>query len=258
MKTFSILGCGWLGLALAKTIQSQYHLKVSTTTPSKDLLFKSMGFNSFLIQNNNFDFLDEFLACDYLLIALPPSKFKNYNAFLKKVLQDSLCKNIGQIIFISSTSVYDKVDGLLNESFYIQNPSSLKVYEAEEIVKQYDVTVLRCAGLMGKNRIAGKYFANSIVLDKNAKVNYAHQKDVVDAILFVIEKKLDGIYNVCAPKHPSKEEVYRANALKYDFDLSVFEDKNNINERIICSKKLMDLGFEYTYDDPLLFEYVVK
>ena len=255
MKTFSILGCGWLGLALAKTIQSQYHLKVSTTTPSKYAFFKSLGFDSFLIHKSNFDFLDEFLVCDYLLIALPPSKFDDYNGFLEKVLAHSLYKNITKVIFISSTSVYDKINTLLDESFCIKNPSSLNVYDAEEVVRQYDVTVLRCAGLMGENRIAGKYFANKRVLDKDAKVNYVHQKDVIDAILFVIEKKLNGIYNVCASKHPSKEEVYRVNASKYGFSMPIFENKSSVNERIICSKKLIDLGFKYTYNDPLLFEY---
>ena len=64
-KKISILGCGWLGLPLAKSLLSKsYEVKGSTTSESKIDLLKNAGISPFQIQleeNQIIGTIEEFL-----------------------------------------------------------------------------------------------------------------------------------------------------------------------------------------------------
>ena len=115
----SILGCGWLGLPLAKSLLLEgYEIKGSTTSESKLEVLKNAGVLPFQIQleehqiiGNIEDFLKEI---DVLLIDIPPglrrailsfeektfvNKIKNLIPFIEK-------SGIQKVVFVSSTSVY--------------------------------------------------------------------------------------------------------------------------------------------------------
>jgi 3-hydroxyisobutyrate dehydrogenase-like beta-hydroxyacid dehydrogenase len=50
MTKISILGCGWLGLPLAKVlVKNGFSVKGSTTTQDKILVLKQLGVDPFLI-----------------------------------------------------------------------------------------------------------------------------------------------------------------------------------------------------------------
>lgn len=253
MKTLSILGCGWLGLAVAKSFKSNYHLKVSTTTKNKLEHFKELEFEPFLISESKQVNLDNFLKCNYLLIALPPSKFNNYPLFLKNILMHPQIKTIEKIIFISSTSIYDNKEAVFLEEHKIIKPLNPLVYDVEKEVEAYCQVIFRCSGLMGYDRVAGKYFANKEVKDKKNPVNYVHQDDVINAIKFVIDNSILGTYNLCAPCHPTKEDVYRNNAIIHKFTMPLFRTQTKVFKRIIDTKKIETLGFAYKYSNPLNF-----
>lgn len=252
MKTFTILGCGWLGLAVAKQLRTNYHFKVSTTSPSKLTYLKNEGFKPYILDEEHLDTLDELLQCDYLLIAFPPSKFQNYLQFLETIYSHKLFKFIRHTIFISSSSMYDKREGIYNEEALLTDPSSKTVYDAEMYVMKTTSIIFRCAGLMGANRIGGSYFANKEVKKAESPVNYVHQNDVVKAIGLCVEENIRGVFNLCAPMHPSKKELYKSNALKYRFEEPIFTDEETFN-RIIDGSKICQHGFEYTYPNPLTF-----
>ncbi|NQY94649.1 MAG: hypothetical protein HRT43_10815 [Campylobacteraceae bacterium] len=216
MQTVSLLGCGWVGYALALELLSQKHYKIkaSTTTKDKLALFEEKNIQAFLIdsQNNNVDtkVLGEFLSCDILIISLPPKKDNvNYLKFLEQIASHKNIARIHQVIFISSTSVYPFIEKNIseNESISTENTSKKVVYEAEQIFlqkkidkkisKKINLVILRCSGLMGYNRIAGKYFANKEIQGENDCVNYVHRDDVIAIISLLIEKKIVAkIYNL--------------------------------------------------------------
>lgn len=255
MKTFSILGCGYLGLPLVKSISNEYKIKVLTRSKTKALNFNKLGFTSYILDSCNKNSLEEFLNCDVLFIALPP-KDENYLEILKRIYKNVQAKV--QIIFISSTSIYPQKDFEFKEDFFIQDDKKSLVNQAEKIVKNRTNIIFRCAGLMGENRVPGKYFSNKVVKNYNAKVNYVHKDDVIKAVKFVMKKKIEGIYNLCSASHPSKKEIYLKNAKEFDFKKPIFDFKIQENEllnRIINSKKLCEEGFIYTYINPLDFKY---
>lgn len=253
MKTFSILGCGWLGLPLALKLKKNYHIKVSIRNKKKENELIDKGLVPYLLNEEDYSFLDNLLNTDYLFINFPPSKFKNYIVFLEKIYSHPKISSIKKIFFISSSSIYPDVKKLLTEELEIKNSISQLVFDCEEIAKEKSDIVFRCAGLMGKNRIAGKYFAGKILDSESSKVNYVHIDDVICATLFAIENDLKGIYNLCSPNHPTKKEVYLSNAIKYNFEKPIFENSKEYKNRIVDGSKIERLGFRYKYPNPLEF-----
>jgi len=262
LSTVSILGCGWLGFELALILleKENYIIKASTTTIEKTALLEKQNIIPFLINSNNLEIhdyiLNDFLDCTILIIAVPPKKEnKHYLTFLKQIMCHHNIPKIKQIIFISSTSVYpeDEKNYTENELIREENSSKKIVYKAEQILKNH--VILRCAGLMGYDRIAGKYFANKILKDKNAPVNYVHRDDVIAAIQLIIKKEIrNNIYNLCCAKHPTKEEVYLSNVTKYGFEKPLFEGSEKEKERLIDGSKITrELGYEYIYHNPIDF-----
>lgn len=253
MQTFTILGTGWLGYALACELKDKYNVKVSIKDKNKEKDFLKEGFSPFLLNEENLDSLDDLLQTDYLFINFPPSKFKDYIGFLNEIYSHAKIVDIKKIIFISSTSIYPDLDLLFNEEFTLVSSKSQKVYDAEVLIKDRTNLIFRCSGLMGYNRIAGKRFASKVVNDKDVKVNYVHRDDVISATFFAIDNNINGIFNLCIEEHPTKEEIYLFNSKKYSFDKSIFKDEKGLKNRIIDGSKLTSLGFKYKYSNPFDF-----
>lgn len=251
MKTISILGTGWLGYALANKLKNDFNVKVSIRTNEKKEEYINEGLDPYLLNEENLDSLDELLECDYLFINFPPSKSNNYLEFLNNIYSHKNISKIKKLIFISSTSIYPNEQTIFNEDFEIRNPISQKVYDAEVLIKNSTDVIFRCSGLMGSNRIAGKYFAGKALDSEDVKVNYVHRDDVISATIFAIKNDIKGIFNLCASSHPSRKEVYLLNAKKYNFEKPIFENKKEYKNRIIDGSKIEKLGFEYKYPNPL-------
>lgn len=253
MKTFSILAAGWLGLPLALDLKKEFEVKVSVRSEDKlkDLINK--GLNSYLLDEENTKSLDELLDTNYLFINFPPSKFEDYFKFLEKIYNHKNIAKIDKIIFISSTSIYPDTENIFREDIKITNPKSQKIFDIEEFVKAKTDLIFRCAGLMGENRIAGKYFSGKILDSEEVKVNYIHQKDVIEAVKFALKNDLEGVFNLCSSEHPTRKEVYSKNALKYGFKKPLFENKKEYPNRIVDGSKIEKRGFKYKYPNPLEF-----
>lgn len=253
MKTFTILGTGWLGSKLAESLKNHYNIKVSVRNGNKILDFENLGYSSYILNEYDFSFLDELLDTDYLFINFPPSKFDDYLEFLKKIYSCEKIKSIEKIIFISSTSIYSNKTGIFDENSFIETPSNKIVFEAEKLVLNKTHIIFRASGLLGEDRIAGRRLSNKIVDFPKTKINFVHRNDVIDATIFAIENNLNGIFNLVSKQHPSKKELYSFNAQKYGFEKPIFNDDENSIERIIDGSKIENLGFEYKYFDAFNF-----
>ena len=261
MTTISIFGCGWLGLDLAKTFlkDKDYIIKGSTTTFEKLDILEKNKIIPYILDTSKNSSLDDFLVCDILIISIPPKNNDTYLEFLSSLSRHKLMYDIKQIIFISSTSVYpcENKEYKENERISYKNSSKPIIYEAEQIFNDinYKVVILRCAGLMGYDRVAGKYFANKPISTGNERVNYIHKDDVINIIQLIISKKIKtGIYNLCSPKHPTKKEVYLNNAKKYGFAEPIFTENRAKTNRIINTDKVVKkLEYKYIFVNPLKY-----
>lgn len=249
MKTFTILGTGWLGFELAKSFKSDYEIKVSSRNEEKIKMYEEEGFSSYILNENNLESLDNLLETDYLFINFPPSKFNDYLGFLNKIYNHKKIKNIDKIFFISSTSIYPNSVGFFDENFKIETSSSKIVFDAETLILNKSDVIFRVSALVGANRVSGRRLSNKLVEFPKSVINFVHRNDVISATKFAVENNLCGIYNLCCKEHPSKEELYSFNAKKYDFALPVFSDKEEFLNRIIDGSKIEKEGFVYKHNN---------
>lgn len=226
MKNISIMGCGWLGKVLFEELSKNYSTKCflrGKTVPS-----------------------DDFYKSDILIIAINTKD--NYLRTLHNTI--SLAPKSTTVILMSSISVYREFDSDVDESFDIKVQSLQK--DAEDIVinSVENSIILRLGGLMGEDRVAGKWKKVSIFEDGYA--NYVHRDDVVSIVKTLLNSDIKrGIYNVVAPIHPTRQEIHKKNASKFGLILGTF---NGFSNRRVSSQKLInELNYTFLYPNPLDF-----
>ncbi len=273
IQSVSIVGCGWLGLPLGEHLLAQgLAVKGSTTTPGKLSVLAAAGIHPFLlflkprpIPEQLFD-MQELMDADLLVIDIPPGVEKQGPSFhpeqircLMKHLKNS---PVQQVIYVSSTSVYPEVNREVNEAESLSghDPTSTAILQAEEMVQGWggDWMILRCGGLMGYNRIPGKYVAGKKGLNTgDVPVNFVHRDDVVGVISQVIRQgHTNQVYNVVAPLHPKRRDVYARNATDFGYALPEYADGPLPSHKVVSSCKLIrDLKYTFRYENPLSFTY---
>jgi nucleoside-diphosphate-sugar epimerase len=286
----SILGCGWLGLPLGKyLVENGHSVKGSTTSESKLALLSETGIEPFLLKlspqievplktllsvsSQTTEVMDTqlsvmtqtttFLNSEVLIICIPPRAGKYGEDFhvqqIESLLEYLLASSIKSIIYTSSTSVYPDLNReVTEEDEVIENHALIKV---ENILKNLpqNVTVLRCGGLMGEERIPAKYFAGKTINTGKIPVNYVHQEDVIQIITMILEQGLwNETFNVVSPEHPIREEIYLKNCEDFGYEKPIFEEPSEeIPFKIISPQKLIQRTvYEFLYDNPLNFKYL--
>ncbi|OIN60045.1 NAD(P)H-binding protein [Arsenicibacter rosenii] len=270
MQTVSILGCGWLGLPLAKQlIQEGYAVKGSTTTPDKLPVLQAAGIDARLVQLNPEPAgdLTALLDTDILIVDIPPKAGKFGDDFHPEQIRH-LAQAVGQsavqrVIYISSTSVYPELNREVFETDVVLAEQSaapaLVTAEQTWLTMPGDrlVTVLRCGGLMGYERIPGKYVAGKTVSTGDVPVNYIHRDDAAGIITALLRTSLTGTFNVVAPIHPTRREVYEKSCTDLQVAMPSFtESAEPISFKLVSNQKLTNqLLYTYQYANPLNFFY---
>ena len=218
MKKVSILGCGWVGKALVDTIDTN---KYETFCLSRD------------IEENC---IRGGYSCDVLIIAIPPRD--NYLEVLRETL--GRIESTTQVILLSSISYYD---------------GKSLVIEAESLVQHMHegAVILRLGGLMGYDRIAGKYTAGK-VLTSDARTNYVHRDDVVGIIESIIGQDVrDEIFDVVAPLQCTKKEIFSKNAETFGFEKTEFLSGDEVGKVLAPTKLCEYLGYTFLKKDVKAF-----
>lgn len=267
MKQISILGCGWLGLPLAKKlIEKGNSVNGSTTSESKLSILKNTGINPFIVilsevegilenedsSKNITDFLAE---SEILIIDIPPKlravssesnkifvqKIENLIPFIEK-------SSVSKVLFVSSTSVYGDENEFITEDT-TPNPeteSGKQLVLVEAILQKnqnFETTILRFGGLIGEDRHPVKFLAGKENLENpDAPINLIHQKDCIAIIEEIInQSKWNEVFNAAAPFHPSREEYYTQKAKEQNLVLPKFSSEKSNIKKIISSKKIENI-----------------
>lgn len=257
-QTISILGCGWFGLELAKTLVAKgYAVKGSTTTPEKLEILSSHQIQAFLIsfEEKKAQYDPLFFQSDVLFICIPPKRSQGqqatYQHKIQRICAAAKLHGASNLIFISSTSVYGDHNEEVTESTF-PNPetaSGKAILASENFIKaqkDFNCTILRFAGLVGAGRHPGKFFAGKAALPNGqAPINLIHLADCIGISLQVLEQNMFGhTINACSPDHPTKQDFYAAAAIHAG--LPVPEFKNELTKWKIISSIHAPL-LNYTY-----------
>ncbi|WOK04991.1 SDR family oxidoreductase [Imperialibacter roseus] len=270
-KSVSVLGCGWLGLPLARhLLQNGFKIKGSTTSPEKLALLKKTGIEPFLIQlsdGGDYSQLSDFLTSDILIVNYPPGVRKGgaeqfRNSF--GILLDSVAKSlVGKIIYISSTSVYPNTNEVVSEEMQLlpDSEAGKVLLDAEDRLRKLDgkeVIILRMAGLIGHDRQPARFFAGKKGLANGEElVNLIHRDDCVNIIHKMIEGQASGdTFNCCSDTHPPKRDFYTKASEVLGIVLPQFAASDVTSFKIVSNEKLKSqLKYNFIYGDLTKFDW---
>ena len=259
MKTISILGCGWLGLPLAKSLLSKgYKVKGSTTSESKLEVFKNAGILPFQIQLEShkiIGIIEDFLKVSgVLVIAIPPGLRKAHPTstemtFVNKVktLIPFIEKSgIQKVIFVSSTSVYGDAFPIVEiTEDTIPNPdteSGKQLAIAETLLKlnpHFKTTVIRFGGLIGEDRNPIFQLQYKTIPNPDAPINLIHQMDCIGIIETILaQEKWNEVYQASGINTITRRAYYTAKAKELGIRNPTFEEEIVSQGKHILSEKI--------------------
>ena len=249
IRTISILGCGWLGFPLAKELLTGgFIVKGSTTRSSKVPALKKAGIAPYLLVLGD-GISDEsraFFQTDLLVLNVPPGRRRpnvaeSHPNEIRKVLNFAFQAGVPHLIFVSSTSVYGRVDGLVTEETPTAptTASGRALAKIESMIRSdfpgIDSTILRMAGLIGPQRNPATFLAGKTDLDRpQARVNLVTLQDAMQAIRAVIElSKWNTVYNVCAGEHPTRQDYYTQKSKAMGLQPPIFRGEPGNSGKIV-------------------------
>lgn len=251
MHKESILGCGWLGLPLAKRlIELGYAVKGSTTSKQGlDLLARS-GVEPYQIDIGLLtDNIRRFLESPTLIIDIPTSNLSSFQKLLSHIDSSAVEK----VLFVSSTSVYKEVNRVITEKDGLESPDSPwtiveMLFRASPV---FQTTIVRFGGLLGFDRNPARFYPpDKSIPAPESRVNMIHRDDCVSIIERILERDIWGeTFNCCADNHPTKREFYAKAAKETKLKAPIFDEKDRSGYKIISNAKVKRcLDFEFAHD----------
>ncbi len=262
----SILGCGWLGLELAKHLhQIGYTVQGSTTSPDKRPMLQRHGIIPYIIDITpniiNGDDSTSFFQSPILIVTLPFRRHLmdpfDYPRQLATVLQEYQTQTPqGILIFTSSTSIYSMTNDWVTESSSIvpSTPRQQALLDTENLLLHSDAitsVILRLGGLYGGNRHIGAFLSDKKCVG-HLPVNLIHRSDVIGIITALLQTSITpSIFNCVSPEHPLKKDLYTFHATQRNFPLPHFIDDSSASYKLVSSEKIQNtLGYSFNYPNP--------
>lgn len=248
MKSFSILGCGWLGKPLAISLLSRgFSVKGSTTKEEKLDILKNENINPFLVDISQQEISTEFLNSDILIIAITSKNEDDFARLILKIEQS----NIKKVIFISSTSVYPVSNKIMTENDETEIHPLVTIENLFRKNTHFETTIIRFSGLFGGERHPANWFQNGRKIPQpNGFVNMIHLEDCIAIIEEIIAQNCFGeTFNACSNHHPTRKDFYVNARKSKGFEPPIFEENEELKWKIISSEKLQKvLKYQFIYD----------
>ncbi len=251
MENISLLGSGWLGLALAEHLVHQgYKVNASTRTTKRFEAIQACAAIPFALDIDHLaGDIKVFLKTDILIINITSKNITGY----KELISQIELSTVKKLIFVSSTSVYKNINAAVTESSGAENVDSAP-YQIENLFrlnKCFQTTVIRFAGLIGHDRHPGRFSGNRKIPEPDAPVNLIHRDDCINIVSEIIQQDIWGeVFNACADTHPSKRDFYSLARQNLALPVPEFEESTDAGYKIVDNKKIKRvLGYSFIHAD---------
>ncbi len=287
-KQFSvgIIGCGWLGRALAEELIQQ-GINVFATRSNLENVnsLQSSGINADIlclpteqVTVNQHPVFQQ--SC--IVIAITPQFRKGRIDYTQKIQQLVMAaqqsKHVKKIILISTTSAYNGLFGEVDETTELNEEAEnvALIKQAEQIVLDFNqrvksneevnsivklASVLRLSGLVGPSRHPGNFLKHGRMLNSpNASVNLIHQDDAIGLIFALLNNDtFSGIVNGVSNTSATKAEYYSAAAQalslpepRFKSDVESYKSRQiQQSKRVSGNKARITLDYKFIHDDLL-------
>lgn len=245
-QQISILGCGWLGAALALHLHEKGHQvfganrSLTTTSELKGIIPFQVDISK---RDNDYA---SFLATDVLIIAITSKSLEDFKDLILHIEKSKVQK----VIFISSTSVYANSNSTVTEETQTKNTPLSAIEKLFQESTSFKTTLIRFGGLFGYNRKPGNFFKpGRIIENPEGFINFIHRDDCIGIIEQIIaQNKYDTIFNGCANDHPTRRAFYTKEAAKVGRTDLEFNEQSTNDYKIISSQKVVDiLNYDFKY-----------
>ncbi len=263
----AIIGCGYVGCAVAQYWQQKmtFVVTATTTTPERVLKLQAIAQKVIVTQGNDLEKLKSFLQDqDIVLLSVGAKGANSYReAYIStaKTLVSILphIPSIKQLIYTGSYSIYGAQDGAWVDEEMPVNPTNLNgeiLQETEEILlaassENLRVCILRLGGIYGPNRELVKIFNKAPGTTRpgngDAVTNWIHLDDIVAAIDFVRQHRLQGIYNLVNDAHLNSRELLDTLFEKHNLPPVVWDSSMKSNRPYnakVSNQKIKAAGYK--------------
>lgn len=266
----AIIGCGYVGCAVAQFWQQKmtFVVTATTTTPERVPELQTVAQQVVVVQGNDSDLLKSVLRNqDVVLLSVGAKSADVYEETYLHTAQTlvSVLKQIPsvqQLIYTGSYAVYgDRNGAWVDEESLIapahQNGQILS--DTEQVLlsgssENLRVCILRLGGIYGPGRelvkIFGRYAGTTRPGNGKDTTNWIHLDDIIGGIKFVRRNRLQGIYNLVDDAHLTTGELLDRvcethNLPKVKWDSSQ-ESKRPYNAKV-SNKKIKDAGYKFIH-----------
>jgi nucleoside-diphosphate-sugar epimerase len=263
----AIIGCGYVGCAIAQHWQQKMTFVVTATTTTLERVpeLQAVAQRVEVVQGNHLDSLHSILKNqDVVLLSVGAKSADVYEQTYLQTAQTLVSvlrqtPSVGQLIYTGSYAVYgDRNGAWVDEDSLIApaNQNGQILSDTEDVLlsassENLRVCILRLGGIYGPGRELVKIFGRSAGTTRpgNGKdtTNWVHLDDIVAAIEFARRRRLQGIYNLVDDAHLTTGELLDRvcethNLPKVIWDSSQ-ESKRPYNAQV-SNKKIKDAGYK--------------
>ena len=274
--SIGIIGCGWLGKALAKDLlkkdsgQMCSILATSQSTENIEML-QQLGIKATELtlpatraELNKHPIFEQ----ENIIICIPP-KLKygqsDYSDKIQQLVHAAEFNQVKRLIMVSTTAVYNGLTGDVDEQsaleFSAEKVSIMNKAEQALLSFEGNSAIIRLAGLIGPERHPGRFLSRGKKISNgNAWVNLIHQKDAVGLLkCLLLQQELTGIFNGVSKTKASKNEFYQAAAKSVGLPMPEFlvddqitESLNGKSKKINGTRTCRQLAYQFVYADLLM------
>ncbi|MBW4609694.1 MAG: SDR family oxidoreductase [Hassallia sp. WJT32-NPBG1] len=263
----AIIGCGYVGSAIAQYWQenSSFVVTATTTTPERVPALQSVVEKVVVVSGNDPEALQSVLQNqDVVLLSVGAKSANVYEETYLHTARNVVSvlrqiPNVRQLIYTGSYAVYgDRNGAWVSEETPVApaNSNGEILSQTEDMLlsansENLRVCILRLGGIYGPNRELVRIFGRSAGTtrpgDGNDTTNWIHLDDIVGAIEFARKHNLQGIYNLVDDAHLRSRELLESLLKKHNLPQVIWDSslKNNrpYNAKV-SNQKIKDAGYQ--------------
>ncbi|MGL5064613.1 MAG: NAD-dependent epimerase/dehydratase family protein [Microcoleus sp.] len=268
----AIVGCGYVGTRVAKNLRdkSDCIVTATTTTPQRVSELEIIAHRVAVLTGSDTDALAAILqGQDAVLLcvgARNPNTYRESYLDTAKTLVSVLPEipTVKQLIYTGTYSVYgDRKGESVNEDSPVApaNPNGEILAETERVLlaastSNLQVCVLRLGGIYGVGRELVKIFRGWAGTTRPGAgedaTNWVHTDDVAGGLIFALENRLQGIYNLVGDVSLSSRELLDRTFAAHNLPKAIW-DKSVPSTRPynakVSNQKIKDAGYQFVHPE---------
>ncbi|MGL5082523.1 MAG: SDR family oxidoreductase [Microcoleaceae cyanobacterium] len=272
-----IIGCGYVGSAVANFWQQTLGFKVTvtTTTPDRVTALKSIADRVIVLQGNDPIGLRSALQGQHLVLLSVGAKGRDPQAYQLAYLETAKTlasvlpevPSVQHIVYTGSYALYgDHQGALVDETTPVAplNENGHTLHQTEQVLlsaahDSLKVCILRLGGIYGPGRellkIWSRIAGTTRPGDGAEPTNWIHLDDIVGAIEFVRRYQLSGIYNLVDQSELTLRELIDQVCEQHNLP-KVIWDTSKPSSRLysvrVSSQKIQQAGYQLIHPQLLI------